>query len=206
MKLRRDLKTDILGMARRLFNEYGYNRVSMRQIAEALNISVGNLTYYYNRKEDLIEAVIMEMHAHVPCPPAPTNLAELDALFTQMLANLHENAYYYWHYAQLSQISPRIRDVQLQTLERQYAMLSEVFGNLNRDGWLVDEEYAGQYGDMIKTILLICVYWMPQSRLEEDLSFHRDFSGCIWSVIYPLLTAAGKRDYAETIRCARLGH
>ena len=45
-RMKKDVKTDILETARKLFNEQGYNGVSMRDIAGALGISVGNLTYY----------------------------------------------------------------------------------------------------------------------------------------------------------------
>ena len=48
-------KEDILITARELFNEYGYKNISMRDIAKKLNISVGNLTYYFKKKEDLIQ-------------------------------------------------------------------------------------------------------------------------------------------------------
>lgn len=39
-------KGDIIACARRLFEAQGYNGVSMRDIAKALDISVGNLTYH----------------------------------------------------------------------------------------------------------------------------------------------------------------
>lgn len=38
----------------RLFNERGYSYVTMREIAAECGISVGNLTYYYPKKEDLL--------------------------------------------------------------------------------------------------------------------------------------------------------
>ena len=40
----------IRNTARELFNERGYRAVSMRNIADALGISVGNLTYHYPHK------------------------------------------------------------------------------------------------------------------------------------------------------------
>lgn len=48
------IKEKISNVSRELFNTYGYPKVTMRQIAEACDISVGNLTYYYPRKEDLL--------------------------------------------------------------------------------------------------------------------------------------------------------
>lgn len=46
----------ILDTARFLFNQYGYHQVSMRQIADRLDISPGNLTYYFPHKADLVDA------------------------------------------------------------------------------------------------------------------------------------------------------
>lgn len=40
-----DTKTKILETARTLFSKYGYNAVSIADIAEELQISKGNLTY-----------------------------------------------------------------------------------------------------------------------------------------------------------------
>ena len=48
------IKEKIINVSRELFNTYGYPKVTMRQIAAACDISVGNLTYYYPRKEDLL--------------------------------------------------------------------------------------------------------------------------------------------------------
>ena len=62
--MKKDLKSEILVKARELFNTNGYNEVSMRNIADALGISVGNLTYHFKRKEDLVEAVVLEQHTY----------------------------------------------------------------------------------------------------------------------------------------------
>lgn len=40
----------ILAVSLRLFNEQGYHHVTMRAIADALSISVGNLTYHLQKE------------------------------------------------------------------------------------------------------------------------------------------------------------
>ncbi len=49
-----DIKRIIADASRALFYAGGYQKVTMRQIAERCGISVGNLTYHYPRKEDLL--------------------------------------------------------------------------------------------------------------------------------------------------------
>lgn len=53
-------KLDIIRCASNLFFEQGYNATSPRYICEALDISTGNLTYYFQTKEHLL-AVFTEM-------------------------------------------------------------------------------------------------------------------------------------------------
>lgn len=49
-----NIKETIARESRELFNKYGYQKVTMREIANACGISVGNLTYHYPHKEDLL--------------------------------------------------------------------------------------------------------------------------------------------------------
>lgn len=50
----------ILRTAARLFRQNGYERTSVRQIAEALEMTSGSLFYHYASKEDLLVAVMEE--------------------------------------------------------------------------------------------------------------------------------------------------
>lgn len=49
-----NIKQIIAEASRELFNSEGYQKVTMRQIADRCGISVGNLTYHYPHKEDLL--------------------------------------------------------------------------------------------------------------------------------------------------------
>lgn len=54
--LRPTTQQRVLDTSAELFNRYGIEAVSVGQIAEALKISPGNLTYHYKKKSDLIAA------------------------------------------------------------------------------------------------------------------------------------------------------
>lgn len=51
----------ILEAARTLFNDKGYNEVTIRMIALKMNMSSGNLNYHYKKREDIFEALYFEM-------------------------------------------------------------------------------------------------------------------------------------------------
>jgi len=54
------MKEQILQKALELFNEKGYVEVGVREIARALKISPGNLSYHFNKKEDLLLALLRQ--------------------------------------------------------------------------------------------------------------------------------------------------
>jgi len=52
----------ILDTARRLFNAEGLARVGVRDVARAAEISAGNLSYHFATKDDLVAALVGELH------------------------------------------------------------------------------------------------------------------------------------------------
>lgn len=52
----------ILDVARQLFNEQGLHRVGVRDIARAAEMSAGNLAYHFQTKDDLVAALVRELH------------------------------------------------------------------------------------------------------------------------------------------------
>lgn len=57
--------TQILDASRKMFNEQGVESVSISQIAQALSISTGNLTYHFSRKKDMMDKHIIGLEAEV---------------------------------------------------------------------------------------------------------------------------------------------
>lgn len=56
--LKDDIKRRILDVARQEFNQRGFTKASMRDIAAKVGIGVGNLYNYYPSKDDLFRAVL----------------------------------------------------------------------------------------------------------------------------------------------------
>ena len=54
-------KEEILAASLRLFNKHGLDEVTTRDIAKEVQISLGNLTYYYPSKSDIVLALTHEV-------------------------------------------------------------------------------------------------------------------------------------------------
>lgn len=75
----------IVGKALELFRERGYDATTMRMVAEAAGVSLGNAYYYFASKDELLGAFYREVHdAHVAA--ARPALAKARSLQDRLLA------------------------------------------------------------------------------------------------------------------------
>ena len=194
--MRRDIRNEILQTAKELFNERGFNAVSTRDIAQVLGISKGNLTYHFKKKEEIMEAILLASQDS-PRPTAPTTLAELDALFLRMQQMVRENAFYFWHHAQIAQLSPKIRELQHRIYVSNVEIFTQALQALLAEGMIRKENQTGEYDRIIDTLLLSIVYWMPFCELKQVKATEANFQKQAWTMLYPVLTDKGRRNLRE---------
>ena len=183
-------RQDILACARRLFDRHGYNGVSMRDIARELDISVGNLTYHFKKKETLLEAMILDPDRTGSPPPAPQTLEALTAYFRHMLEVQQTYAFYFDSYHQLAQTSPLLANIQQEMLGKVRQDLTACFQALTAQGILAPEAWPGQHGTAIHTLTLLLMVRLPgQERRTAGEEGMAQVMEAIQGVLRPLLTA-----------------
>lgn len=193
-------KQKILDTARTLFNDYGYNSVSLRDIAKAVGISEGNLTYHFKKKENLIESLLLESVDTFPTG-TPQTLEELDAIFEDLQQNVQKNLYFFLHYAQLSQSSPEICQKQSIRYSKLLKKLKRAFQNLNEAGLVRDEVFSGEYNNMIDTLYMSIIYWAPFMELKKTAHVdNTEYRNYAWNSMYHLLTEKGRSKLQEIIQ------
>lgn len=198
--MKRDTRQAILDAARELFNERGYNAVSLRDIADAVGISKGNLTYYFAKKEDLVEALVLECGPMDAVCAVPTTLRSLDEAFVDMQQAVQQNAYFFSHYTQLSQISPDIHRRQIERYRVVRGMFEGALESLRERGLLCEELYAGEYGTVVDTLYLSIIYWASFAEIKRSAGDQgTDYRHHAWGVVYPLLTPNGQASLREVI-------
>ena len=189
-----NMKQTILDTARRLFTENGFHNTSMRHIAAALNISVGNLTYHYKKKEELIEAIILQEHEKYERIPSPKTLGELNQFFLDAINQKNSRPYYFKPYVELSQICPNIYEMQVQVLRDLHDALGEAFHDFAENG-LLKKEFSRQYQGIISVIMTFMIHGLPdfyQAREGDEaaLTLHG-----FWSLLIPCMTDKGREEF-----------
>lgn len=188
-------KQEIMTCARKLFEARGYNGVSMRDIASQLGISVGNLTYHFKKKEDLLEALLLDSTSTRRKQPTPETLEELWGYVRHLLEVQQTYAFYFDSYHQLSQTSPVLAQVQKNMLAEITAVLRETFTHLLIGGILTPEGYPGQHQTAVHTFTLLLMVRLPgEERRTTGETGIQALLESLRGFLFPLLTVRGKAD------------
>lgn len=196
--MKKDTRQIILDTAKRLFNERGYNGVSLKDIADEIGISKGNLTYHFRKKEDIMESLLLNEPKSRPLSTA-TTLEELDCIFTDMQKKLQEHSYYFLHHAQLSDVSPKISQTQNYAYKEIVSIFQNAFTDLYAAGFIKEAGFQNEYDHIIDMLLMSCIYWAPFSRLQQTFDIHKDYRTHAWSIMHHLLTEKGQKELKTII-------
>ena len=180
----------ILICAKELFGLYGYDKVSMRDIADRAGISVGNLTYYYGRKERIMLAVLDQINEEVSRPAdIPGTLAEVDAMLERFSKIAAQSSCLFRRYSLDEQLGEKMLQCQKNLVRANRGLWAETLRSLERSGQLCGELYSGHYSELITAIQMVYRYWDGYAEMEESIGNRcPQFRQCIWSLLLPNLT------------------
>jgi AcrR family transcriptional regulator len=161
----------ILNKALVLFNEQGYMEVKMRQIARELDISPGNLTYHFQKKEDIL-MVLMEQFAgqnsrfydeYFASPPT-------NERFMLLMKNIFESQYeyrgvYIGNYFVQAELQKRDRFDYRITARKRRDAFKKIFSGLNEAGQLNTGEKDTEF--LVSYITLFGRFWLSEATLFE---------------------------------------
>ncbi|WP_049962338.1 TetR/AcrR family transcriptional regulator [Oribacterium sp. FC2011] len=89
-----DTRSKILSTAQRLFNENGYRKVSLRKISDAMGISIGNLTYHFKKRDDILKALLENNLVELNTDKAKS-LDDLRLHLLQMTKGIQANSFFF---------------------------------------------------------------------------------------------------------------
>ncbi|MEK5236342.1 TetR/AcrR family transcriptional regulator [Paenibacillus sp. FSL L8-0470] len=193
-----NLRDKILETSIELFNKKGYAYVTLRDISDALNISPGNLTYHFKKKQDLMIGVMARQYEEYQNLnfSADVSIQGLNQQFLILSAFREKYFFYFSSFTELPKLYPEIADMQIKVVNDFYTLFTDTFTIFVNNGIMKEELYAGQYEDLSISLLSLNMYGTQEIiLLQKFLPKQKSVFSILWSLILPHLTREGTDMY-----------
>jgi len=190
-----------------LFNQKGVDQVSVLEISQTMGISYGNLTYHFKKKDDLVQALYVQMQH------------ELDAAINHLVQRIFEETYYLKLVNELLQVTWKYRFLYLSinSLMNQYPFIREGEKSysatrnkiLNRGKkYLIDEGYLKPESDshyelLIRNLNMILYAWIVDAELfheGEVAAKIDDYATLFYGIALTNVTEKGRTLYYQIVQ------
>lgn len=190
------IREKILVTSRHMFNEQGYARVTMRQIADALGISVGNLTYHFPKKSDIVFALMDDTFEHMISDERIVSLRQIDFLFSSMLDTLTHNAFFF--------LDDEFSDNERHQLHNGH-LRERLISGLNdlANARLFLPSFTPEVCQTVVTLLLMThLTWLHQTmRGAAPYAMSKEeFLRAHWTILRPYFSQEGLSEYDQMVR------
>lgn len=199
-------KERIIDQAITSYNRLGVTNVTSRDLAQALDMSHGNLEYHFANKEVLLKAIYGRMRDEVSKSYGEMDTA-VDPLirFNELLLRLEQlNATYSFFNLDVLEISRNFTDVDgllKKTFLVRKKQTALFFSQFREKRYLKAELRPGMYLRLQHTLRILITFWQSQQEVLSHFAELPDNSmrTHIWELLVPNMTDKGLRIYHEHI-------
>ncbi len=195
-------KDRLIDKAKELFNDKGYDNVSLRDIAEACNMSIGNLNYHFKKKEDLVMAIQRGIYddLYILVSGSSRTLTDIIGKFYQIEHNQLEYPYYFSNILELSRSYEAIEKSQRRFRERLFSYYFKSFLAIRDEGVFRGDLSEEQYRYLAFGLIFHHTLWHENGSPVYDQKF-RDmkYKTFLLHTIYPYLTEKGIEQFNQAL-------
>lgn len=187
----------IIYSASKLFSEQGYDRVSLRDIADDAGTTIGNLTYHYPQKDKLLEAILVDFQnkvydSVVAATEMQLSTFEIFLKVVKLLHNAHEeNPLYYRNVLELCKNSTAVAGNMRKLGEFLYGYLVDCFDKLVSEGMMRQEIRKGAYCLLAHAFIISYTLWEQKISIRILGQPNVNMEVILYSMIFPYLTPEG---------------
>lgn len=189
-----ETKEKILAVAKDLFNEKGYENVRMRDISSQLGISVGNLTYHFKKKEDILKAL---MKAATPLDEVPlaSCLADLNQFIEDLIQSIQDHLFFFTS-DELFSLSPDFEAANRDRVEALIQRFATLLRELKQQGYFISALSDQTIDALVEMIMFAHLSWVRKVNRCGAASFPREkFILYHWQILEPFFTAQAAQEY-----------
>jgi len=195
-------KQKILVASLKLFNECGVTNVSLRDIANELGISVGNLQYHFKKREEIIEGLYFQLVENLDKLFSISPIPSLKSFFdisTNMIRILYDYHFFLLDFITITRGNPEIKNHYSALSKRREEESLQMVDILIQCGLFRKRNLKNEYRNLYKRIELLSNFWFSSILIQEDKLSKTsidEYTLLISQNIYPYLTNEGKKQYS----------
>lgn len=195
----------ILDRSLNLFNARGIEYVGLREIAATLDIRVGNITYYFPTKDDLVNELSLELNkanSVLMTDTRPESLETFIMKFTQIFQNHLKYRCLLLSLVHLMERNPRMAARYKKTQRDRNAVLRGNLEHLVEASFLngqarVDLEF------LVSTLALVVRFWISEAQVSyrhlDPQEQIRHYVSLIATLLFPYATPSGKKQLNKVL-------
>lgn len=183
-----------------LFNKNGLVNVSIRDIANELNISPGNITYHFKNKVNIIDFIydiIVEerilLASQLKLIPSFSNI---NSSLEPLLALFEKYRFFYLDILEVTRAYPKLAEKHREHVRFQIEFIKQQIDYSVNNGNMIPPPREGYYDQLAHTVWVTLSFWMTQQFIRgyEDSDFD-NARRAMWDLVIPLLTEKGKSNF-----------
>ena len=179
----------------RLFNKRGYSNVSLQSIARDLQLSPGNLTYHFPKKENLMMAIyehfVEELNKITSGFKSFVGLKGMDYQLRSFYDFQVRFRFFYVDIIEIERSNPELAERHYKHIEKQiegiYKTLMYNVGQSRLSQYSSDEYYS----HLARQIWMTIVFWSVQLLVRGKTSKVEELLQSVWMQIKPHMTDLG---------------
>lgn len=194
-----ETKERILSTAIQLFNADGIMNIRLQNIADACQISVGNLAYHFKEHSSLVYAAInktvKESAIDVKEWKALKGLIDFDNLIIRLHGKIIEHSFIYTDYLEIKRnFTVEFEKIKNHALSLETNLRDWLLRN-SQEG-LLQKEIPNETLEAVIEAVTNLIQLYPYQRQTKGEPFDEImFRGNIWGLIEPVLSENGKIEY-----------
>jgi AcrR family transcriptional regulator len=158
----------LVSRALELFNENGIEYVGMRELAADLKMRVGNVTYYFPTKDDLVQELISRLADlnSKTIGPACSNIFDFLSMYTRIFNNQYQYRCLLLSFVHLVSRHPIFASNYAATEERRRGALRNHITSMMKNNSLSGSLTDDQIDLIVSHISLISRFWLSEARIS----------------------------------------
>lgn len=196
----KNTRNKILSAAKKLFNTEGLNNVTLRQIAQELQISQGNLNYHFKLKEDILEALYFNLVAEMDeqISGMNTQYANLKSFYESSKLSMeimYEYRFILIDFSFIMNANSTVKSHYSGLQKIRLNQFQQLFTELIAGGLMRPPEFENEYPRLYERMNIVGDGWINAYTtfgIEKSVTYYSDL---LFETIYPYLTDTGKKEY-----------